>query len=227
MAKLAGSLMEQESPEYWDTFYKQAKIREESSFCSFVNGFLRSDDMILDVGCGSGRDTFSFAMKGYEVVGIDRSGEAIKNNNDCLECEVNKEKSNVSFLVSDISDEISFHNMVKEISCRAESQNKRLVVYVRFLLHSINEESQEILFRTLAKVLNEGDLLAAEFRTVEDQGLEKIYDNHYRRFIVAEDLLHDLEHKYGFSRQYFVKGRGLSVFNQEDPFVSRIIAVKI
>ncbi|WP_419185159.1 class I SAM-dependent methyltransferase [Lysinibacillus sphaericus] len=38
---------------------------------------MKKDSVILDIGCGSGRDTRSFAKNGIQVYGIDRLVEAI------------------------------------------------------------------------------------------------------------------------------------------------------
>ena len=38
--------------------------------------------MILDLGCGSGRDTLAFKNKGYQVTAIDYSAELVKKATD-------------------------------------------------------------------------------------------------------------------------------------------------
>lgn len=216
---------EKENVLYWNDFYKNFNIQKESTFCTFIKSQINEDVTILDIGCGSGRDTYSFARDGFEVVGIDRSEEAIRLNR------YRKEDSgwnalNIQFYTCDISDAPTLQQIIKERSERAQASNKKLVIYLRFLLHSINEATEKILLSTLSDALQMGDYLAAEFRTIEDQDREKIYDNHYRRFIVAEDLLSDLENKYNFTRRYFAKGTGFSIFNNEDPYLARIVMSK-
>ncbi len=58
---------------------------------------MKREGRVLDIGCGGGRNSILFAKKGYEVVGIDFSKEAIKL------AKINAEKNNakIEFLVKD------------------------------------------------------------------------------------------------------------------------------
>ncbi|XID90998.1 class I SAM-dependent methyltransferase [Paenibacillaceae bacterium WGS1546] len=219
MAKVLGS--DQYNLMYWDEFYKKVDILEESSFCGFMKTKVDQNAIILDVGCGSGRDTFAFARAGYEVTGIDRSVAAIEKNNMLKE-----DSMNIRFEVVDIGEERSFQEIIQSLGRKALAEHKKFVVYARFVLHSINEETERSLLRLISQYLNRGDYFAAEFRTIEDQGLAKIYNDHYRRFIDAEGLLQELEQRYSFSKVYFTKGTGMSVYNDEDPFIGRVIVEK-
>ncbi|TQR32556.1 class I SAM-dependent methyltransferase [Brevibacillus brevis] len=210
--------------EYWDEYYKKAAMQEESTFCKYVKKQIDKNAIVLDIGCGSGRDTFSFAKDGYEVVGIDRSKEVIKINRNTKEEKFSTSK--LDFHVVDLSDERTLNDILESTSRKAISEDKSLVVYLRFLLHSINEKTEEILLRTISKHVPTGCYFAAEFRTVEDYGRDKVYDDHYRRFIDAEDLVSNLEGKYNFSKIDFIKGTGLSVYKNEDPYLARILMKK-
>ncbi|HFB52168.1 MAG TPA: class I SAM-dependent methyltransferase, partial [Anaerolineae bacterium] len=41
-------------------------------------GYLKPGGLILDVGCGSGRDMAAFAARGFRTVGVDRSAGMLK-----------------------------------------------------------------------------------------------------------------------------------------------------
>jgi hypothetical protein len=71
-----------------------------------------------------------------------------------------------------------------------------------------------------------GERLYLEFRTKEDENLGKHFGDHYRRFIDAEKFSDALKNRYNFELDYFIVGRGMAKFKEEDPYVSRIIARK-
>lgn len=223
--KTRNNISEQYNIEYWNNFYKEVQIQEQSTFCSYVKNKIDcSKYIIIDIGCGSGRDTLSFAREGISVVGVDRSLEAIHRNK--LLRNTLSENNILEFIVSDIGDSEQVSSVMQSVSHRSLFENKKILVYIRFVLHSINEETQQILLSTLSVYLKPGDIIAAEFRTIEDQTRNKIYDNHYRRFIDSELLRTDLENAYHFKTLDFFKGTGLSIFNGEDPYLARFIAEK-
>jgi SAM-dependent methyltransferase len=220
------NLSEQDNIQYWNEFYRKVKLTEESTFCSFVQEIIRDKKMtVLDIGCGSGRDSFSFAKNGHDVIGLDRSIESINWNN-TLKDKAKEKELNVYFFTIDISDEEALSQLFISIRENLQFKNQKIIVYLRFLLHSINESTERILLKVLSKYLSKGDYIAAEFRTIEDKKIDKHYNDHYRRFIVAEELLNDLIYKYGFNKVYFHKGTGLSIFKDEDPYLARIIMKK-
>lgn len=57
------------SKEYFDRTFSL----DPSSFLAPVAEKLSSGAMVLDVGCGSGRDLLWFKNKGFEVIGFERS----------------------------------------------------------------------------------------------------------------------------------------------------------
>lgn len=219
-------LSEKDSIDYWNEFYRKVRIQEESTFCKLIKQKVDNNSIVVDIGCGSGRDTFAFARDGYVAIGIDRSEESIRFNTD-LAAHNEHQNASIEFIKVDISNEKELKCVLSAISKNAVLDNKRLVIYLRFLLHSINEAAQAILLSTLSSILNKGDYVAAEFRTIEDQALDKVYNGHYRRFINFEELLEELQHNYQLKVIYHAKGKGLSPFQNEDPYLGRIIIEKI
>jgi SAM-dependent methyltransferase len=70
-----------ESSEEWDKRFKEKGYvwgQGESPTALEALHYLKTKSKILDVGCGYGRDYKLFLEKGFEVVGLDSSGEAIK-----------------------------------------------------------------------------------------------------------------------------------------------------
>ncbi|WP_374253405.1 class I SAM-dependent methyltransferase [Acinetobacter brisouii] len=61
-----------------DAFFQQTyDVDMQSLYQSFLR-YLPKDAYILDLGCGSGRDTLAFKNKGYQVDAIDYSLELVK-----------------------------------------------------------------------------------------------------------------------------------------------------
>jgi hypothetical protein len=48
---------------------------------------------------------------------------------------------------------------------------------------------------------------------------------HYRRFIIREQLVHDLTEA-GLTMESAIERKGLAVYRDEDPIVIRVVAVK-
>ena len=67
---------------YWDSFYLQDGAPDKpSNFATFIaNEYSKFCNLIMDVGCGNGRDSFYFASQGIKSIGIDQSDEVIKKN---------------------------------------------------------------------------------------------------------------------------------------------------
>lgn len=63
--------------------------------------------------------------------------------------------------------------------------------------------------------------MVSEFCVKEDEHLYKVYDNHYRRYVDTNIFL-EKRISEGFNIQMFEKNRGLSPFNDGDPFICRI-----
>lgn len=97
-------------------------------------------------------------------------------------------------------------------------------VYCRFVLHAIPEHLEDYVLINSHKVLKTGGLLFIETRS--DAGkIDKSIDNHYRRLINKDELKNKLK-RLNFELVYVEEAKGLSVFNDEDPVLIRIVAKK-
>lgn len=209
---------------YWEQYYLKAKKQKPSTFCTFINNFITKKYLILDIGCGLARDSIEFANQGHQVIGIDKSKEAISAANSLSEKEG---YDNIEFYAIDISDEIIFSEKLRVFKEKAHRKNVNIMYYFRFFLHSIDEEIEDKLLNAISSYLEKGDIFAAEFRIKEDETRYKEHGDHYRRFIDEEILIDKLKKKYGMTKLVlFQKGNGFSIYKREDPFVARIILEK-
>ena len=65
--------------QHWDEYYKKDNAPSfPSPFSEYVTNKLSTEQNILEIGCGNGRDSKFFSSKGHHVTGLDRSGTAKK-----------------------------------------------------------------------------------------------------------------------------------------------------
>ncbi len=207
-------LEEATEAKYWNSFYKDSinskKFKQPSPFAEFcAESFFSSQSKklrILDIGCGNGRDSIAFSALGHEVLGIDRS-EFVEKSNPKIK--------NLNFKQLEIS-------AIDQIPLDFD------IIYCRFVLHSINEATQNNLLRTLFEKSNPNAIFLFEFRTDRDPLMQEgdhISENerittHYRRFINTAKFS-EIIAEIGFKVAFFVESNGLAKFENEDPVVAR------
>jgi SAM-dependent methyltransferase len=201
---------------HWRQFYRDHRIVGASSFARFVAERLPAGCGVLDIGCGTGRDAVFFAQRGHPVVGADLSAEAVERAREAAR-EARVER--VWFERLDASSRPDLDRLVAGLPAA-----EQLVVYLRFLLHSVDEATEDALLAGLVDALPGGFRLATEFRTTRDGKLPKAYGDHYRRYIDEQALADKLLHRWGFEIEHLEAGRGLSPYQREDPHLARIIA---
>ena len=205
--------------DYWASFYstksRGGSLMPPSQFAAFVAQELEPESPIFDVGCGNGRDSIFFAEMGFKVVALDASEEAIKFvQGKARERGLN----NIKLILSDI-------NGPKLRETLDQIAHAKACIYARFFLHAINEIEQATFLQTLSNSLRPGNRLAFEYRTIEDQFLEKEALPHFRRYQSAKNLNEQLQ-KLGFNKIYAIEGQGYAKYKTEDAIVARCIFEK-
>jgi len=204
---------------YWNEYYKGKQGPQfPSPFAAFCQQrFPNRECVILEIGCGNGRDSFYFSRR-HDVYGIDASSVVVEQNN------LKAKRQNfmkARFYAGDF-DQVP-----------VEGLPPFDVVYSRFALHAMPEETANLVLERAFEFLKPGGIMMLEFRTIKDPlmkqgqtvGLNERLTDHYRRFIdiqVMKRKLLSLE----FSIDYFVESNGLAVHGNDDPVVGRIIARK-
>ncbi len=214
--------------QYWENFYKdRVDLTESSTFSEYILNKKEKNienTILVDLGCGTGKDTFYFAKNGFEVIGIDGSEEVIKINNNIMNKHFNT-NNNIYFSCVDLSNVNEVQKLMAEFNKISKSQEKRILFYTRFFLHAITEETENLILDSILENIQIPCEIVAEFRTKEDEELDKVFDDHYRRYIDTDLLITKLI-KLGFSIEEFSKGRGFSIYKNENPFLARIILKK-
>lgn len=202
---------------YWNDYYnKFLAPKEPSQFAKNILTYLNKNKRLIELGCGNGRDSIYFANNGIKVTAIDQ-------------CEISIEylrKCNIKGSLKFYSDNFINSKLLKD--------NKYDYVYSRFTMHSISEEQQDETLINVFKALNNNGLLFIEARSIKDNifgmGIEVernayIYNEHYRRFIIREEILNKLT-EIGFKIIFVDENNGYAKYKNEDPIVIRIIAKK-
>lgn len=200
---------------YWKQFYRDNNVTDGSPFAKFVAGRLPPKCTIIEIGCGTGRDAIFFAEHGHAVFGADRAKEGVER----ASAAAGERKLQACFQVVDASNRQEIEAFVSSVPLSGQ-----VVLYMRFFLHSIPLEVQELIFDEVSR-LPGGFLLALEFRTDKDALQPKVYGEHYRRYIKPSGVIESLERR-GFKIDFEEQGTGMSPFGEEDPHLSRILARK-
>lgn len=94
-------------------------------------------------------------------------------------------------------------------------------VYARFLVHALEDEGRQNLWRLSRSVLaHTRGRIYLEFRT---EPTHHEFGEHYRKFVHPEQVVSELT-SYGFRVEHLEDRHGLAVHKGEDPRVCRIIA---
>jgi len=201
---------------HWDEYYKKENIPLfPSPFAEFVANKLCSQLNILEIGCGNGRDSSFFSSKGHHVTGLDKSSKAIEL------CNKLYSEESIEFFFGTITD-------LKKIN------NKKYdLIYSRFVIHAMSLKEEIETLKMSYKLLNDNGEFFIECRSINDplssQGeiishTERV-DGHYRRFIVLEDFQQRLM-EVGFKVGEIIESKGLAKFEEEDPMIIRVKAIK-
>ena len=207
---------------YWNEFYKNLNISVPSQFCVMVAIEISKNATILEFGCGNGRDSLYLASQGYKVAAIDLSEEAIVK---CTDIAKGQNFSHAKFQVGSLDNE----EHIKALFVTARSlanDGEDVIGYSRFVMHSINDEQEADFVKNLQSTMLSGEKIYFEFRSSEDEKLQKTYENHYRRFVNTEKFIETLTN-HGFNLDYSITGQGMAKYKAEDPFVSRLIFSKV
>ncbi len=206
---------------FWNSFYKDGsnnKALEASSFAYFAREFIPADSLVIDLGCGNGRDS-RFLNQFNDVVGIDQSDTAIEFCKS-QRLPIFETTKSLTFKVLLIEDESICQILEAEV---VKSKQKSVFVYARFFLHAINRSQYEKFWK-LAQCLNSNFSVSigVEFRTNEDEENFKIFPDHFRRYLDPGSVVSEAELQ-GFKVRAIHQGYGLAKYKNEDPHIARII----
>ena len=198
---------------HWDDYYAaRGAPSVPSQFCVFIANEFPQATTIVEAGCGNGRDSAAFASFGYDLIAFDGSREAI------AACEA-RNLPNAQFLHGEAGSAETWQAIARAIPDEAA----QLVIYARFFLHAIDEDTETAMLEQMRPLLDrEGAHLCIECRTSRDLGGSKVTPDHYRRFIVPAQL-HARLGRLGLEVVYAAEGYGMAKYKDDDAHVLRVI----
>jgi len=209
---------------YWNSYYSgQAGIappERPSQFALFALSARDTPAFIVDLGCGSGRDSLYLAASGIRTLGVDYSQAAVDAN--IAKAAALGLGGQVSFRRTDVSDLDQVRLLLDEV--RERRGDGALCVYSRFFFHAIDESTQGAALLLIRELLTrDGDYCVLEFRTDKDRDREKVTPSHYRRYINPDKFIDEARDIYGLHCEYRVEGTGYAVFRSDDAHVVRLV----
>ncbi len=198
---------------YWDFFYNKkysSQLNFPSQFATFTIGEKKLENNLVEIGCGTGRDSYFFSSYFDNVFAFDKSKVAIKNN-----LKKYKKVKNLNFFEFDINNEFNFPKIVK----------KNKILYARFFLHSLKDVEIKKFVTLSKKILNSKEKIFLEYRSINDKTKKKVFKGHYRNFLKSSTIKKIFEQK-SFKLIYNIQGKGFAKFKNEDAFVVRQIFEK-
>tara|TARA_Y100000296_G_C5128664_1_gene234263 strand:- start:301 stop:906 length:606 start_codon:yes stop_codon:yes gene_type:complete len=194
---------------YWENFYnsKEAKqLNVPSDFAIFTSDCLQEsklsqDAKILDLGCGTGRDTYYFLNLGYtNVCGLDKI---------CPEGD--------HFVKGDLIENIQHSDVFYMRFFVHAVDEERLDVILSKIDKAMDKDGLVFIETRSTKGLSSGDKTLVNFKS-------SVGEKHFRMLYSLEYLKAKVEKN--FTMLYCVEEKGLAKYKQEDPYIIRMVLGK-
>ena len=200
--------------QYWKNFYRKKKLSTAINFPSQFSMFTLSNDikknLLIEFGCGNGRDAHYMSKYYKKVIGFDSSGFVIKKNISSF-----KGIKNLKFVNRDI---------IKKSDLNFLKKYKK-TIYARFFIHTLKNDEINIFIKTLSFLLKKNEKIFLEYRTHLDKKTKKTFKKHYRNYLDPKSII-NLFKKEKFENVYSNSSYGYALFGNEDPHIARQIFVK-
>ncbi|MGB9703002.1 MAG: class I SAM-dependent methyltransferase [Candidatus Kapaibacteriota bacterium] len=171
-------------------FYDKFIAPNQDRLFSLIKNIIEQNSSILDVGCGTGRFSFTIADKSKSVVGIDLSSRNIEKAKSLLAKNPNNK---ISFLHANISNLISNNHHFD-------------YAVMTYVIHEVNEDERIKLLKDISSIADKiiiGDYLVPKpngfWSTVNEVVEFAAGSEHYRNYknYVRNGGLKDLANKAG------------------------------
>ncbi|MQA15643.1 MAG: methyltransferase domain-containing protein [Pseudonocardiaceae bacterium] len=203
----------------WIEFYEDGSSDAvpdgPSAFARWTGGLEDRDALVVDVGCGTGRDALWFARNGHSSLGLDYAPAGFGPARAAAE----RDGLPVSFDMLNLYD---LRNVLT-VGVRLAHESRPRIVHARFLVHALGDEGRQNLWRLAQLALRGGGRLYLEFRTPLDSTTEHAFGQRYRNYVEPDVVVREIEQR-GGRIKYRMEARGMAPYDNEDPHVCRLVA---
>lgn len=203
----------------WTDFYEGSDSdgvpTGPSAFARWMAGVEGRDALVVDVGCGTGRDVLWLARNGYPSLGLDYAPPGF----DPARAAAEQEALPVSFETFNLYD---LRNVLA-VGTRLAHDSRPRILLARFLVHALGVDARQNLWRLAQLALRGGGRLYLEFRTPRDSTTEHAFGRRYRNYVEPDVVVGEIEQR-GGRIEYQTEGQGMARHDSEDPHVCRMVA---
>ena len=171
--------MEENKNHWYDgIFYEKFIAPNQDKLFAQIKNIIEPDSKVIDVGCGTGRFSFTVSDKCKSVLGIDLSKRNIDRANSLL---FKNPKANLSFK----------HASVNELISKEENHFDYSVL--TYVIHEVNDEERIPLLKKISKLADKiiiGDYLAPSenrfwnlFNEIVEFGAGKEHYRNYKNYV--------------------------------------------
>ncbi|GAB2469983.1 methyltransferase domain-containing protein [Jatrophihabitans fulvus] len=177
---------------------------------------------LLDIGCGTGRDSVWLAAQGFDVLGLDYAPPAVTIATKAAHAAGVPARFELLNLL-DLRQVLALGARIAHES--AEPGAAPLHLYGRFLLHALTPAGRANLWLLARTCLRRGGRLHLEFRAAppDVRAVRYEFGTHPRELLDPAAVVADIEAS-GGRVDHHEEGYGMAVHRTEDPYVCRMVA---
>jgi SAM-dependent methyltransferase len=189
--------------------------RGGTPFAAWVSDRIPADARVVDLGCGTGRDSGWFTRQGHDVIGADYSGAALRMTRNLLKRRGVEAPTVRSFSLNDL-------RSILLTGAELARLPQAPYLYARGLVDSVDAEARANLWLVCSMVLRRGGSLHVEYAATRTGLGNREVDGLVRRVSTAT-VRREIEASGG--RVVHVEhGPGVDFFGEPDPHVARLEA---
>ena len=207
---------------YWHDFYKSPDggrvPKDPSLFAHWAQERMtdagHAQDLVIDVGSGTGRDAAYFAANGHRVAALDFSTIGMKHTQ--------QQRKDAAGAVTVRWFNLEDLRSVLLTGARFAQRPGTRQVYARGLLDTVGHNGRDNFWRFASMVQRRGGETFLEFRTPRSRKDKKHFGTHQRTYVDPDVVAREVA-AYGGTVVHRETGRDLAPLGSENPHICRMV----